>query len=57
MQSLPLIDHTGIGVADVPRSAVFYDAVLGALGMRRVAQMATASTIPSSGSIVFIRTA
>ncbi len=36
---MPLIDHTGIGVADVGRSAAFYDAVLGALGMRRVVQM------------------
>jgi len=34
-----MIDHTGIGVADVARSAVFYDAVLGALGMRRVAEL------------------
>ncbi len=30
-----MIDHTGIGVADVARSAVFYDAALGALGLRR----------------------
>jgi catechol 2,3-dioxygenase-like lactoylglutathione lyase family enzyme len=34
-----MIDHTGIGVADVGRSAAFYDATLGALGMRRVTQM------------------
>jgi catechol 2,3-dioxygenase-like lactoylglutathione lyase family enzyme len=34
-----MIDHTGIGVANVARSAAFYDAVLGALGLRRVAQM------------------
>ena len=34
-----MIDHTGIGVADVARSAVFYDAALGALGQRRVAQL------------------
>ena len=34
-----MIDHTGIGVADVARSAIFYDAVLGALGLRRVVQM------------------
>ena len=34
-----MIDHTGIGVADVARSAVFYDAVLGALGLRRVVQL------------------
>jgi catechol 2,3-dioxygenase-like lactoylglutathione lyase family enzyme len=33
------IDHTGIGVADVSRSAIFYDAVLGALGLRRVVEM------------------
>lgn len=30
-----MIDHTGIGVADVDRSATFYDAALGALGLRR----------------------
>jgi catechol 2,3-dioxygenase-like lactoylglutathione lyase family enzyme len=34
-----MIDHTGIGVANVARSAVFYDAALGALGWRRVAQL------------------
>ena len=34
-----MIDHTGIGVADVGRSAYFYDAALGALGMRRVMQI------------------
>ncbi len=34
-----LIDHTGIGVADVVRSAAFYDAALGALGWRRVVQL------------------
>lgn len=34
-----MIDHTGIGVADVAASAVFYDAALGALGMRRAMQM------------------
>jgi len=34
-----LIDHTGIGVADVARSAAFYDAALGALGLRRVIQL------------------
>ena len=31
-----MIDHTGIGVADVARSAAFYDAALAALGLRRV---------------------
>ena len=34
-----MIDHTGIGVADVGRSAAFYDAVLGALALRRVMQL------------------
>jgi catechol 2,3-dioxygenase-like lactoylglutathione lyase family enzyme len=34
-----MIDHTGIGVASVARSATFYDAALGALGMRRVMQL------------------
>ncbi|HLZ96974.1 MAG TPA: VOC family protein [Steroidobacteraceae bacterium] len=34
-----MIDHTGIGVADVARSAVFYDAALGVLGLRRVMQL------------------
>jgi catechol 2,3-dioxygenase-like lactoylglutathione lyase family enzyme len=34
-----MIDHTGIGVANVAASAVFYDAVLRALGWRRVMQM------------------
>lgn len=34
-----MIDHTGIGVADVARSATFYDATLGALGLQRVAQL------------------
>lgn len=34
-----MIDHTGIGVSDVARSAAFYDAALGALGLRRVIQL------------------
>jgi catechol 2,3-dioxygenase-like lactoylglutathione lyase family enzyme len=33
------IDHTGIGVSDVARSAHFYDAALGALGLKRVMLM------------------
>jgi catechol 2,3-dioxygenase-like lactoylglutathione lyase family enzyme len=33
------IDHTGIGVRDVALSAKFYDAALGALGLRRIAQV------------------
>jgi catechol 2,3-dioxygenase-like lactoylglutathione lyase family enzyme len=34
-----MIDHTGIGVADVKHSAAFYDGALGALGLRRVKQL------------------
>jgi catechol 2,3-dioxygenase-like lactoylglutathione lyase family enzyme len=34
-----MIDHTGIGVSDVAAAAAFYDAALGALGMRRAMQM------------------
>jgi catechol 2,3-dioxygenase-like lactoylglutathione lyase family enzyme len=34
-----VIDHTGIGVADVARAARFYDAALGGLGLRRVMQI------------------
>jgi catechol 2,3-dioxygenase-like lactoylglutathione lyase family enzyme len=34
-----MIDHTGIGVADVSRSAIFYDAALSTLGLRRVRQL------------------
>ena len=36
---LQIIDHTGIGVADVARSAAFYDVALSALGLRRVVQL------------------
>jgi catechol 2,3-dioxygenase-like lactoylglutathione lyase family enzyme len=34
-----MIDHTGIGVAEVARSAAFYDSVLSALGLHRVMQL------------------
>jgi catechol 2,3-dioxygenase-like lactoylglutathione lyase family enzyme len=34
-----VIDHTGIGVADVARSAAFYDAALAPLGLGRVRQL------------------
>ena len=34
-----MIDHTGIGVANVVRSAAFYDVALSALGLRRVVQL------------------
>ena len=40
-----MIDHTGTGVANVARSATFYDAALRALGMRRVMQLP-----PSNGA-------
>lgn len=34
-----MIDHTGIGVADIGTSAAFYDAALGALGLHRAIQL------------------
>ncbi len=34
-----MIDHTGIGVEDMGRSAAFYDAALGARGLRRAMQL------------------
>lgn len=34
-----MIDHTGIGVADVACPAKFQDVALGALGLRRVMQI------------------
>jgi catechol 2,3-dioxygenase-like lactoylglutathione lyase family enzyme len=34
-----MIDHTGVGVANVAVSAAFYDVALDALGMRRVVQI------------------
>ncbi len=39
MATRSLIDHTGIGVGDLARSARFYDAALGALGMKRVVEI------------------
>ncbi len=34
-----MIDHTGIEVEDMGRSAAFYDAALGALGFRRAVEL------------------
>ena len=34
-----MIDHTGIGVSNVARSAAFYDAALGALALHQVMQL------------------
>ena len=44
-----MIDHTGIGVADVGRSAAFYDRALAALGLRRVMQIPENSGIDGIG--------
>jgi len=44
-----MIDHTGIGVANVARSAAFYDAVLAALGLCRVAQLPANSGVDAVG--------
>jgi hypothetical protein len=39
LRQVAMIDHTGIGIASVARSAAFYDTALGALGLRRVMQI------------------
>jgi catechol 2,3-dioxygenase-like lactoylglutathione lyase family enzyme len=44
-----MIDHTGIGVADVGGSSAFYDGALGALGLRRVMQIPENSGIDGIG--------
>lgn len=49
MQDFPLIDHTGIGVADVASAAAFYDAVLSTLGMRRLVQLPAESGLDAVG--------
>ncbi len=36
----PLVSHVSVGVTDVPRAGVFYDAVLSTLGARRVMEHA-----------------
>src|SRR5262249_23839110 len=38
-RGIEMIDHTTLGVADIARSASFYDAALGALGLRRINQI------------------
>jgi len=44
-----MIDHTGIGVADVVRSAAFYDSILGVLGLRRVMQLSSGDGVDGVG--------
>lgn len=44
-----MIDHTGIGVVNLPISAAFYDAALGALGYRRIWQLPEDSGIDAVG--------
>jgi catechol 2,3-dioxygenase-like lactoylglutathione lyase family enzyme len=44
-----VIDHTGIGVVDVARSAAFYDAALRALEMRRVMQLPESTGVDAVG--------
>ncbi len=36
-----MIDHVSVGVTDLEASAAFYDAALGALGMRRLRELPT----------------
>ncbi len=44
-----MIDHTGIGVANVAASAAFHDTALGALGMHRSMQMPDGEGIDGIG--------
>lgn len=43
------IDHTGIGVADIERSAAFYDSVLAPLGLSRVAEVREHGRLQAAG--------
>jgi catechol 2,3-dioxygenase-like lactoylglutathione lyase family enzyme len=44
------IDHTGIGVSDIMQAAKFYDAVLGALGMRVIVRITGAGELATDSS-------
>ena len=44
-----MIDHTGIGVANVEHSAAFYDAALGALGLQRVKRLLSGQQLDGIG--------
>ena len=44
-----MIDHTGIGVANVEHSAAFYGAALGALGLQRVKQLLSGQRLDGIG--------
>lgn len=48
-QKTLMIDHTGIGVRDAACAAAFYDAALGALGLRRVMQRPSDSGVDAVG--------
>ena len=43
------LDHTGIGVANMGRSARFYDAALGAMGLRAVVRLTKTFEIADGG--------
>jgi catechol 2,3-dioxygenase-like lactoylglutathione lyase family enzyme len=53
------IDHTGVGVSDIARSAAFYDAALGALGLGPVVRItrtfedAKSSADPDLGGVAY----
>jgi catechol 2,3-dioxygenase-like lactoylglutathione lyase family enzyme len=44
------IDHTGIGVSDIQRSAAFYDGALAALGLRPVMRITRAFELADAGA-------
>jgi len=49
-----VIDHVGFEVSDLPRSARFYDAVLGALGARRLLESEHAIAYGVNAPVVWI---
>ena len=49
-----MIDHVGLEVADLARSARFYDAVLRALGARRVHEGEAAIAYGRAGAVLWI---
>ena len=51
-----MIDHFGINCADLPRAAEFYDAVLAALGYRRILDFGVAIGYGSEGPDFWIST-
>jgi catechol 2,3-dioxygenase-like lactoylglutathione lyase family enzyme len=47
------IDHTGIGVSSIGRSAKFYDAALGALGLRALTRITRTLYLPRRARLTY----